>query len=62
MTRPRLGVFGGTLVVFVSAVVFVRFLFPFLAQHTTPPPPPPPHHTKNVPVGVASELADPWNP
>ncbi len=32
MTRPRLGVFGGTLVVFVSAVVFVRFLFPFLAQ------------------------------
>ncbi len=31
-------------------------------EHTTPPPPPPPHHTKNVPVGVASELADPWNP
>lgn len=32
MKRPHLGVFGGTLVVFIVAVGFVRFLFPFIAQ------------------------------
>ncbi|HEX7481832.1 MAG TPA: cytochrome c [Polyangiales bacterium] len=33
MKRPRLGVFGGTLSVFVAATLFVRFIFPSLAQH-----------------------------
>ncbi len=32
LPRLRLGVFGGTVTVFVVAAVFVRFLFPFVAQ------------------------------
>ena len=33
LPRLRIGVFGGTLAVFVVASVFVRFLFPYVAQH-----------------------------